>query len=277
MFQAKLCLGRRVSAYYIIRLVLLLLFFPLFLWTACSYCAGKGRRVSGPSCDPSLAESVDSGVTLWPRGLGHGPARPARRPFLHILRYSPLRGLPRPAKTRLLPSREQTNRGTAHMLLTSASPYSLWREGTRGSSHSASRQHRLPLGGFFFPIWRGMKICQLSGWLPLPQQARSEEGNLWWGHYRHTGQRLCCSQLSEVQTVMYVSSCLATLCFYKNPVNYLLFRARNYYSTAPLRSNISHELTVNSQARATSREVPVSISGQNILPSEHENKWSWPG
>lgn len=76
---------------------------------------------------------------------------------------------------------------------------------------------------------------------------------------------------------MYVSCCLANLYLYKNPVNYLLFRARNYYSTALSRSNVSHELTVNSQARATGRDVPVSTHGQNILPSDHENTCSLSG
>lgn len=91
---------------------------------------------------------------------------------------------------------------------------------------------------------------------------------------KHTGQGLCCSQFAEIQT--YVICCLANSQFYKNPVSYLLFRTRIYYSTALPRSNISQKLTFNPQARCTVREVPVSISRQNIFPSDRENTPSLP-
>lgn len=151
------------------------------------------------------------------------------------------------AKTRLQSSCECTNQGTAH----TPRPRHHHTHGDRRVRSSSRRG--LPK----FWILPDLEMNEALPALCLFPSTTAGRSPLWWGHCRRSGQRLCCSQLAEVQTAMYVSCCLANVFFYKNPVNYLLFRAGTI-TALPCPGLISHmnlQSTLKQEPRAGRYQV----------------------
>lgn len=227
MVQAKLCLGRRVSTFCLV----LLLLFSLFLPVKWLQLLGRKRQdgVGALSVVPPLQRAQS--VTLCHRARVQ-PHQAGTRALLTCL--PPLALLDCATccqdKATFIPRVNKPQR-CSH-----ASPRSWWdQRDTRGSSQGLPK-YSAALRNILLPnLEREEDVPAL--WVTCPATAGKKSGGE--PLLRTWSRGFSVSSFQEFKIVTYVSCCLANLDFHKSPVNYLLSRAKDF-TTVPCPGPISH-------------------------------------